>query len=166
MRTVTILAAAVLALPVAAQSDFKAIFGRHWQIAKQFTLAVAEAMPAEDYDFKPTPAEMSFGQMMIHIADENSTSFAKAAGSKPLPMPAAADKKTAIQYLTGTFDKCAKELDAMTPQQLDNVAYEFQGRPILAWEAMWWAFTMTAHHRGEAEVYLRLKNIKPPHYQF
>jgi hypothetical protein len=29
---------------------------------------VAEAMPAESYDFKPNPEEMSFGELMIDIA--------------------------------------------------------------------------------------------------
>ena len=28
------------------------------------------------------------------------------------------------------------------------------------------AFMDTAHHRGQAEVYLRVKNIKPPRYVF
>ena len=167
MPTLTLLTAVLVGLPiVAAQNDFKAIFARHWQTSKEFTLAVAGAMPAEDYDFKPNPEEMSFGQLMIHIADENSSSFARAAGTKPLAVPAATDKQTAIKFLTDSFDKCAKELDAMTSQQLDNLAWKFQGRPVLAWEAMWWAFTMAAHHRGQAEVYLRVKNIKPPAYRF
>jgi hypothetical protein len=40
---------------VAADNDSKAIFAKHWQITKEFTLAVAEAMPAESYDFKRNP---------------------------------------------------------------------------------------------------------------
>lgn len=167
MPALTLLGAVLVALPVAAaQNDFKRIFARHWQTSREFTPAVAEAMPAEDYDFKPNPEEMSFGQLMIHIADENSSSFARAAGTKPPVIPSATDKQTAIKSLTDSFDKCAQELDAMTPEQLDNVAWKFQGRPVLAWEAMWWAFTMTAHHRGQADVYLRVKNIKPPRYRF
>jgi uncharacterized damage-inducible protein DinB len=167
MRTLTLLGAVLVALPVvAAENDSKAIFARHWQTTKEFTLAVAEAMPAEDYDFKPNPEEMSFGQLMIHIADENSRSFARAAGTGPLAKPAATDKQTAIKFLTDSFDKCAKEFDAMTPEQLDKMVYKWEGRPVLAREALWWAFTHTAHHRGQAEVYLRVKNIKPPGYRF
>ncbi len=93
MRTKVLVSALVLALTsVAAQNDFKVIFGKHWQISKEFTLAVAEAIPAESYDFKPNPEQMSFGQLMIHIADENSARFARAAGTKPLVMPKATDK--------------------------------------------------------------------------
>ncbi|MBK5294063.1 MAG: hypothetical protein JJE04_20600 [Acidobacteriia bacterium] len=75
----TFLGVVLGALPgVAADNGDKAIFARHWQVSKEFTLAVAEAMPAEGYDFKPHPEEMSFGKLMIHIADENSRDFARA----------------------------------------------------------------------------------------
>src|SRR6266436_9705002 len=106
MRIPRLLWVVLLTLPVvAAESDSKAIFAKHWQVAKEFTVAVAEAMPAEGYDFKPNPEEMSFGQLMIHIADENSHSFARATGSEPLAKPAATDKLMAIRFLTDSFDK-------------------------------------------------------------
>jgi hypothetical protein len=54
------------------ENDFKALFPKHWQVSKDFTLAVAEAMPAEFYDFKPNPQEMSFGEMMMRLAQSNS----------------------------------------------------------------------------------------------
>ena len=44
-------------------------FIHDWQISKQFTLDVANAMPAEDYGFKPSAEEMTFGEQMLHIAD-------------------------------------------------------------------------------------------------
>ncbi len=177
MRTLTLLgAAALMALPVvAAESDFKAMFVKHWQVAKEFTLAVAEAMPAEAYDFKPNPEELSFGQLMVHIAAQNSDSCASATGTQAPPaiksvlerrVTPETDKQTAIKLLTISFDKCAKELDAMPPEQWNKEVYKFQGQPVLAGEALWYTFTHTAHHRGQAEVYLRLKNIKPPAWRF
>ena len=53
----------------------------------------------------------------------------------------------------------------MTPEKLDNV----QGpanRKLTGFEWLWGYFTHTAHHRGQAEVYLRVKGIKPPDYRF
>ena len=137
-----------------------------WRTSKNFTLAVAEAMPAESYDYKPNPEELSFGQLMVHIAAQNSDSCASATGTKPLAEPAATDRPTAIKFLTETFDKCAKELDAMPPEQLNKEVYKFQGKPVLASEALWYTFTHMAHHRGQAEVYLRMENMKPPAYRF
>ena len=43
-------------------------FLQDWKISRQFTIAVAEKMPAEFYGFKATPEERSFGEQMIHIA--------------------------------------------------------------------------------------------------
>src|SRR2546428_11027622 len=62
------------------ENDFKGLFLKHWQVSKDFTLAVAEAMPAESYSFKPNPQEMSFGEMMINLAQSNSDAFARVAG--------------------------------------------------------------------------------------
>src|SRR6202521_407535 len=174
MRMPGLLCVALLTLPVvAAENDSKAIFAKHWQVAKEFTLAVAEAMPAEGYDFKPNPEELSFGQLMIHIAAQNSDSCASATGTQAPPSipsssatPPATDKQTAIKFLTISFDKCAKELDAMTSEQWNKEVYKFRGQPVLASEALWYTFTHMAHHRGHAEVYLRVKNIKPPAWRF
>jgi uncharacterized damage-inducible protein DinB len=167
MRMRKLLCAVLVTLPVvAAENDSKALFSKHWQIAKEFTLAVAEAMPSEGYDFKPNPEELSFGQLMIHIAAQNSDSCATATGTKPLAEPAATDRQTAIKFLTDSFDRCTKELDAMPPEQLNKEVYKFRGQPVLAREALWYTFTHMAHHRGQAEVYLRVKNIKPPAWRF
>ena len=174
MRILTLLIAALIARPVVAvDSDFKPMFLKHWQIAKEFTLAVAEAMPAESYDFKPNPEQMSFGQLMVHIAAQNSDSCASATGIEAPPsipsssaVPPTTDKQTAIKFLTISFDKCAKDLNAMPPDQWNKEVYKFQGQPVLATEVLWYTFTHTTHHRAQAEVYLRLKNIKPPAWRF
>jgi uncharacterized damage-inducible protein DinB len=152
-----------------AETDYKAMFAKHWQISKEFTMAVAEAMPAEYYDFKPTPEEMSFGQLMIHIADSNSGAFAWAAETKALAKPSGTDKQTALTFLADSFDQCAKDFAATTPAQLARVvdiADALGKRQTTELEVIFWAFTDTAHHRGQAEVYLRLKSIKPPGYRF
>jgi len=86
MRHAMLLVAVLVAQPAAApQDDFKAIFAKHWRMAKEFTLAVAEAMPAESYDFKPTPEQMTFGRLMTHIGAQNSDSCAVATGTTALP---------------------------------------------------------------------------------
>ena len=167
MRHAMLLVAVLVAQPVAApQDEFKATFAKHWQMAKEFTLAVAEAMPAESYDFRPTPEQMTFGRLMTHIGAQNSDSCATATGTIALPEPAAQDKTTAIKYLTATFDACAAALEVIPPERLSGEAYKFQGQPVLAYEALWYTFTNMAHHRGQAEVYLRVKNITPPAWRF
>jgi len=50
-------------------------FAEDWKISRQFTLDVANAMPADSYSFKPSPEEMTFGEQMIHIAVGNAFRF-------------------------------------------------------------------------------------------
>ena len=76
------------------------------------------------------------------------------------------DKPSAIKLLNLSFDTCAQAIAAMPAEQWNKEVYKFKGQPVLASEALWYTFTHMAHHRGQAEVYLRLKNIKPPQWRF
>lgn len=163
---VLLLSAASVPAMAAAGDDFRSLFAKHWQISKEFTLAVAEAMPAEYYNFKPNPEEMSFGELMRHIAQSNAEAFASVADIEPLPVPSGYDKKTVIKFLNDSFDWCAKEFVTMTPAQFDRMLNIGEGQQATGIGVLFWAFTDTAHHRGQAEVYLRVKNITPPHYRF
>jgi len=58
-------------------------FVQDWKISKQFTIDVANAMPAEYYTFKPNPDEMTFGEQMVHIAGGNVFRFNQITGIQP-----------------------------------------------------------------------------------
>jgi uncharacterized damage-inducible protein DinB len=73
-------------------------------------------------------------------------------------------KDAAMKFLTDTFEFCNRAVDSMTPEKMDAVVG--RTRKMTGFEWMWAYFTHTAHHRGQAEVYLRVKGIKPPDYKF
>jgi hypothetical protein len=74
----------VLVAPVLAQSTVKDALTKHWKTSADFSIAVANTMPAESYNFRPNPEEMSFGQLMAHIAGINEYACAIVSG---LPRP-------------------------------------------------------------------------------
>ena len=172
MKTITMSLMTVLLLTASSlagdrlENDFKAIFVKHWQISKEFTLAVAEAMPADSYNFKPNPQEMSFGEMMFWLAKSNSGACARVTGTEEMAEPASKDKQTTLKFLADSFDKCAKDIAATTPEQFEKMFDISGGQQATGLEILWWVFTDTAHHRGQAEVYLRVKGIQPPDYKF
>lgn len=161
------LASLLIGLPAVAQDDaFKQEMVKHWEIARDFTMAVADAMPADSYNFKPNPVEMSYGELMEHIALANANYVARAAGVKnPIAKPTSADKDTAKKTLTESFDFCIKTIEGLTPEQLDHKSGS-PGHQLSGREAVLGGFTHMAHHRGQAEVYLRVKGITPPTYRF
>jgi uncharacterized damage-inducible protein DinB len=173
-KLLTILALAANAL---AQTTVKDALAKHWKTSGEFTIAVAQTMPAESYTFRPNPEEMSFGQLMAHIAGVNLNACSNASGlTKPTLAPKIAewskdpqkvevDRDTALQFLSDSFDFCNKAVAAMTPERMDTVVGP-PARNLTGFEWLWAYFTHTAHHRGQAEVYLRVKGIKPPGYKF
>ena len=149
-------------------------FVRDWQISKQFTIDVANAMPAELYNFKPNPEEMSFGEQMIHIAGANVFRFNQITGIKPPfafdpAKPPASDKQNVLKLLEQSFEYVIDVLPTMTPEQLQRTWHipSWKGRNDPDGRAMVLnMFVHTAHHRAQCEVYLRAKGIKPPDYTF
>jgi uncharacterized damage-inducible protein DinB len=172
-----LLAVLSLALPAAAQTLQKEVLLKHWKTSGEFTLAVANAMPAEGYTFRPTPEEMSFGELMAHIAGPARNACTQASGLTPPPLSPAIEawtkdtikidvsKDSATQFLKDTFDFCAKAINEMPATNADKVVGP-PNRNLTGTEWLWSYFTHTAHHRGQAEVYLRLKGVKPPAYTF
>ncbi len=163
---------AFLALPLAAADyDWKTNFAKHWKSSIAFTNVVAEAMPAEGYSYVPpstaTPAERNYAGEIIHIGRFNAGMFGLVTGAKPPETPAqgTTDKDVVLKYLKETAEFCDKALAGITEEQLAKTVkvgkYEMTGR-----EALDGAYAHMAHTRGQAEVYLRLKNILPPPYPF
>lgn len=145
----------------AAPSKFQQEFLKHWTTAKDLATAVADAMPADGYSFKPNPEEMSFGEQIVHIAGANYTYCStRLTGAKsPFQKPATIDKPTAMKVLADSFDYCTEAISGV--KDLDA-----PGKPMSAREVMLGVYGHMAHHRGQAEVYLRVKGIKPPQYKF
>jgi hypothetical protein len=165
----------ILAVPALAQSTIKDALIKHWKTSGDFTIAVAKLMPADSYSFKPVPDELTFGQVLIQVARANLGACAFASGAKrPDVAPAlveeesgkqAPEKDAIIQFLSSSFDFCNQAVANITPEKLDAVVGP-PNRKMTGFEWLWAYFTHTAHHRGQLEVYLRLKGIKPPDYEF
>ena len=176
LLTIFLATSAFLAQQAFGQDAIKDAMIKHWKTTGEFTIAVAKMMPAADYGFRPVPEELSFGQLMIQIAVANVGACANASGmARPATPPELtkalrdekvdANKDAAVKYLSDTFEFCNQAVAAMTPEKMRAMVGP-KGREQTGFEWLWAYFTHTAHHRGQAEVYLRVKGIKPPDYVF
>jgi uncharacterized damage-inducible protein DinB len=139
-------------------------YWEHFSALSQLSVAVAEAMPADQYSFRPHPESMNFGQLMSHIATTNYQFCAGLKDSKPPTMPSPGDREGILKFLSSSFDYCAGVIPNLTEEQLtaahDSPDGHLPGREILL--AM---YIHVAHHRGQAEIYLRDRGIRPPGYR-
>ncbi|HTP89629.1 MAG TPA: DinB family protein [Bryobacteraceae bacterium] len=167
MRTLLIAAVcAAFAVTTFAAENHSDVFAKHWKTAGDYTLAIADQMPAENYGFKPVPEQMSFAEQLVHIAEANLYFFAALSGDKAtLEKPKTLDKESVVKYVRASFEWCGGQLTKITPETLMK-SFPLEGQQMSGHEVMMLAWDHTTHHRGQLIVYLRLKGIKPTDYKF
>jgi len=127
-------------------------------------LAVAEAMPASRYSFRPTPAQMTFGTLILHIRDDNRITWGAIAGRDAdveERLVASDPKEKLVTALRRSLDFCDSALAHVSDSQLsDSVSY--YGHPAMRVQALVGLVDDWADHYGQAAIYLRLNRIAPP----
>ena len=138
--------------------------------ASKNLVASAELMPADKYGFHPTPAQMTFGQLVVHIAQTNIALCSGISGTPAPVTPAEMQKMSATdtkEALVGSirrsFDYCAEALAKVDDSRLSEQVTMFgrasgqsRGAAIVVLAADW------ADHYSTAASYLRLNDILPP----
>ncbi len=132
--------------------------------AKKLT-AAAEVMPAEKYSFKPTPAQMSFGDIVAHLAAGNDFFCGTISGVKAperTKVDPTANKETLVARLKETFQFCDEALAKLDDSKLSEQLPFFGGK-MLSRAAMMLVTTADwADHYSQSAIYLRLNGHLPP----
>jgi hypothetical protein len=157
----------ILTLPTFAQSKDpvsdatrKILAGR----AKD-TIAAFEEMPADKFGFKPTPAQMSYGDLAAHIVESNYY-FCANVGNVPEPKVAEVkgtdSKDVLVAAMKSSFDFCGTALTTASDASMSGDITWFDGKPrSRAWAFLGLASSL-ADHYGMAAIYLRLNGLLPP----
>lgn len=162
--TTRILVTALFSLSALMAESAAGEYARHLAALAQLSVAVARAMPAEDYGFKPHSESMTFGELMAHIATTNYQFCAGLKDTAPPAMPAAAGKDAIVKFLGDSFDYCSAVIPSLTEEALGKQHNSPDGR-LMGREILLAMYVHVAHHRGQAEIYLRDKGIRPPGYR-
>lgn len=159
---VTVLLSLLAAQAVAA--DAAGEYSKHFGALSKLSVAVAQAMPAEQYSFRPHPDSMDFGQLMSHIATTNYQFCAGLKDATTPALPSPTDKDGVVKFLGDSFDYCSGIIPTLTEEQLTKAHNSPDGH-LLGREILLAMYIHVAHHRGQAEIYLRDKGIAPPGYR-
>jgi len=156
----------VLAIPAIAQTTLQADIVKHLTTSRDFTLKVADAMPTADYGFKLTPPQMSFAGQMIHLSQGLSYFLSPFSGQKANPgKPKSESKEDVMAFVRQSFDDAIATVGKLSPEQLAKT-YKSEEGTESGTELLLGMLDHTTHHRASAEMYLRVKGITPPEYQF
>ncbi len=154
--------------------DFKSSFTQVFENARAYTLEVAEAMPAEDYNFRATDSVRTFGEQMAHIGMSSQFILVKLIKGEELPESEiteeqiGASKEQTIALLNNSFDTIIASLNEMDEKTLNEnfVIFFLPEKPSYTkHEGFVFLRDHITHHRGQAIVYLREKGHKAPQYR-
>ena len=139
-------------------------YTKHLAALGQLSVAVADAMPADKFGFRPHPESMAFGELISHIATTNYQFCAGLKDSEPPALPSPADKDGTTKFLSDSFQFCSEVVNGLTEEQLRAVHNSPDGQ-LPGREVLLAMYIHVAHHRGQAEIYLRDNGIRPPGYR-
>ena len=152
-------AAAPSASPVA--DAFRSMEQRYARIL----VAAAEAMPADKYSYRPTPGQMSFAQIQVHLANEGNDILCGNTAGVPVPQRAAVDttatKDQLVARLKETFQFCEQAFARMDDSKLADPVSMF-GMNMTRATALLITVGDWADHYSQEANYLRLNGLVPP----
>src|SRR6266446_5379364 len=139
-----------------------------WNDIGRKLIAMAEDFPEDKYDFKPTPAQRSFAEQLLHAAGANYFFINIANGEKPPAEedPSRAKYKTkadVVAFVKKSFEDGAAAIRAKGDAGLAGMMVDpFANQQVRVFE---WAYGFMEHcgeHYGQLAVYYRLAGLVPP----
>jgi uncharacterized damage-inducible protein DinB len=128
-------------------------------------IAAAEQMPADKYSFKPTPQQMTFGKLVLHVVEANNFLCAKASDTEEPKSPGLKetdDKDKLVAALKSSFDFCTTTLGKVDDSKLADPVELFGGQKATRAFALFAITNDWADHYSAAAQYLRLNGMLPP----
>lgn len=124
-------------------------------------LAAADDMPANRYTFRPTRAQMSFAEVVMHVAEGNDD-IGAVVGDTTAPQRRALVptevKAVLVARLRSTFEFSRAALARLNDSMLANPVPEYGTRA----QALFNTINHWSDHYSQMAIYLRLNGVLPP----
>ncbi len=172
------LLAATLALPMRAQDAAKGtpikppdspskVVLDSWNDIGRKLIAMAEDFPEDKYDFKPTPAQRSFAEQLLHMAGANYYFTNPVIGKKPPTGDPKRDqyktKADVVAFVKKSFADGAAAIQAKGDTGMSEpVANPFAPQQDRISDLAYGFIEHDGEHYGQLVVYYRLSGLVPP----
>jgi hypothetical protein len=169
-----VLAAALLPVAASAQDSapvpnpITSLLKQQVERYSKLQVGAAELMPADKYDFKPTPEMRSFGSLVLHITQFNGAVCSRFT-SAPAPdfkdLKESDSKDKLVEAIKASFDYCTSAIGGLDDSTLGQPAGRLgpfnlsRGSALVILGEDWF------DHYGAQAIYLRLNGILPPSAQ-
>ena len=152
-----------------APTDFRREFLGQFEASARKAVALAEAMPAESYSWRPMEGVASVGEVYMHIARYN-LMYPEENLGVPARVPAdeygaweesITDKAQAVRILTESMEWVRTVVADLSDEDLDAPT-RLYGRDVAKWSVLLQLVTHMNEHLGQSIAYARMNGVVPP----
>jgi uncharacterized damage-inducible protein DinB len=132
---------------------------------KKNLIAAAEEMPADKYTYKPTPEQITFAHLVMHIATSNTglcSKIADVSAPSQAELKETDDKDKLVAALKASFDFCNEAMAKVDDSKLGDTVEVWKGHSGPRAMALIALTNDWADHYSAAAMYLRLNGMLPP----
>jgi len=140
-----------------------------WNAEAQDTLRLLEALPPDQYDFRPDPKGRSIGEMAWHLSEIDAClSFGIALGrfrfeDDPPDLKRPREIKLLAPGYRRVHEQAVARLDSLTNDQLEDTVTFFDGRRLTIRRVLWSELLHhLIHHRAQLVLLCRMAGGAPP----
>jgi len=138
-----------------------------WNEIGRKLIAMAEDFPEDKYDFKPTPAQRSFAEQLLHAAGSNYYFTDTVMGRKP---PAGEDPKRdqyktkadIVAFVKKSFADGAAAIQSKGEKGMTTEFVYFPHQKARVLDIAYGIIEHSGEHYGQLVVYYRLAGLVPP----
>jgi uncharacterized damage-inducible protein DinB len=149
-----------------ADPELKVVLDSWNEIGRKLT-AMAEDFPEDKYDFKPTPAQRSFAEQLLHAAGATYYFTNPVTGQKP---PAGEDPKRdqykskadIVAFVKKSFADGAAAIQSKGEKGLTTEVVYFPDQKARVLDIAYGLIEHSGEHYGQLVVYYRLAGLVPP----
>ena len=165
-----------LLAPFSASAQTPTIAGdllKDWQAQKETMMKIADAMPADKFGYKSTPAQRSYAEQILHVAGANVELLGMLKPKATAPFEVSprdmatfglkmTEKAAVLKALSDSFDYG----EAVIKEFSNTMTEAVQGPPWIGQatraKMVWYTMGHNQDIYGQMAVYLRLNGIVPP----
>jgi uncharacterized damage-inducible protein DinB len=137
-----------------------------WTRTRNLITNIVEAMPEDKFGFKPTPAQQTFGERVLHVVTTDLQILRSLGGKTPVPMvnTNAKTKAELLAALKQSFDYGEAVIKEFNDQQwVERVAPPpFMGPSASRVRIVYFDMQHSEDLYGQFVVYVRLNGVTPP----
>ena len=144
-----------------------------WRQQKRMMMGIAEAMPEETFSFKPTEAQRTYAEQILHIAGANVYLMQHLGGAAAAPEVdttdfkvfglSATSKAAVVEALGAGYDYGIAVLQEFSDEQLvETIAGPRYLGSVTRVKMAYFTLSHAMDIYGQMAVYLRLNDVTPP----